>query len=381
MLIELGNPAPQQALKNTTGEPCPCCGDARYLHAPLEDQRVTYVRMPGEAYPLEPGADVRDIALHIARNPDKTNLPGLEPLLSVVHPSGAWNQHVQGAGTPSWVRCSGPSQWDGYNEELERLISEYYGIPRGAPDDLEATHWTQYGSTAYAPGVSPDPLGGIVALKTNAGNDIQAIQMANAGSVLGQTGTATATSATSLTGGTEAPGGSHATDDCVGHVIVAWSNGAYGLITANTSGTSPVFTVDRWYVPGSPGGVAAATPSATTGYSVIGGSPPAFFMGLTATSGSPVAGDTTLAGEITTAGGGLIRKICPTGHTTGAASFTLTPVFTANGSDTLPVTVAKIGVSQSLLSTFKQLFQTLLNVTATLSASGDQLTVTETVST
>ena len=103
-------------------------------------------------------------------------------------------------------------------------------------------------------------------------------------------------------------------------------------------------------------------------------------MGLTANSTAPTATDVTLPGEITTVGGGLIRKICTYAHTAAAANFTLTAVFTGNGSDAYPVTVAKVGVSQSLVSTTRNLFQTLLNATATLAISGDQVTVTDTVS-
>lgn len=383
MLIELGNPAPQHALPTGSADP-DGPPDLRHVYVPLDGERVTYVRMPGEAYPLVYGADMNTIARHLARQPDVTNLPGLEALLAVVHPSGLWNQHTHGIGVlPTWVRCSGPAQDERYNDELARLISEFYGIPVAPEGDddwdrmLEETHYTRNGP----PGVGFDPLGGVTALKTNSGNDIQALQMANAGGVLGQTGTASATSATSLTGGTESPGGSHAASDAAGLIIVAWSSGAYGLVVSNTTGTSPVYTIDRWYTPGSPGGAAAATPSGTTGYTLLSASAAAYFMGLTANASAPGAGDVTLAAEITTASGGLIRKICPTAHTASANSYTLTPVFTANGSDSLPVTIAKIGVSQSMVSTVRNLFQTLLNVTATLSASGDQLTITETVTT
>src|SRR5437660_11705135 len=99
-------------------------------------------------------------------------------------------------------------------------------------------------------GVGPNHLSDVFAMKTNAGNDIQAHQMFGFTTVFGQSGTATATGATSLTGGTESPGGSHASDDAKGMTIVAGT--AYGLVTTNTTGTSPVYTVDRWYVPGSP---------------------------------------------------------------------------------------------------------------------------------
>lgn len=264
---------------------------------------------------------------------------------------------------PTWVRCDHPA--------LEQMLSDYYGCPIGAPENLEDTHWTRHGM----PGVGPAYGADITALKTNSGNDIQATLMG--GGLVGETGTATATSATTLTTNSAT---SHATNDLAGQVVFAWTTGVYMLITSNTSGTNTVLTGDRWYTPATPGGAAATTPSGTTGYTIMPGSIPAWYMGLTANSSAAVSTDVTLASEITTAGGGLIRKICPYGHTAGVASYTLTPVFTCNGTDSLPVTVAKVGVSQSMVSTTRNIFQTLLNATATFALSGDQMTVTETVS-
>ena len=102
------------------------------------------------------------------------------------------------------------------------------------------------------------------------------------------------------------------------------------------------------------------------------------WVALTANNTSPAAGDTTLTGEITTGGGGLIRKAGTYGHTTGAASYTITTVFTANGSDSLPVTIAKRGIFDAA-SSGALVFSTLVSPTATLSASGDQLTITDTI--
>jgi hypothetical protein len=352
--IELGNPAAKMA-----------DGSA----SPPDGHNVTYISIPESGYDLDadleatdPGRVAREI-LRAANTGGVTRLPGLEPVLVVLN---AWPLHS--AEDPTWV-------WSD-DERMEAWLSRYFGCPAGRPADVEDTHWTRSGAPGVGP--SPDPLAGATALKTNAGNDIQAWQMFGHAAVFGQSGTATATSATSLTGGTETPGGSHAADDAKGMMIVAGTS--YGLVTTNTTGTSPVYTVDRWYKPGDPGGAAGSTPGATATYVLIAGGPPAWFMGLTATATAPGSGDTTLAGEITTVGGGLIRKICPLAHTAGTNTQTLTPVFTANGTDSLPVVVAKIGVSQSLTAGVNQLFQTLITpATATLSASGDQLTVTETV--
>lgn len=102
------------------------------------------------------------------------------------------------------------------------------------------------------------------------------------------------------------------------------------------------------------------------------------YIALTANSAAPAAGDTTLTGEIATASGGLIRAQATPAHTNGTSTYTLTHTFTANGSDVLPVTIAKIGVfNASTVGTM--MFETLLSATATLTASGDQIVVTETV--
>lgn len=102
------------------------------------------------------------------------------------------------------------------------------------------------------------------------------------------------------------------------------------------------------------------------------------YVALTANTTAPAAGDTTLTAEITTAGGGLIRKQGTYAHTAGTNTYTITPVFTANGTDSLPVTIGKYGVFNAS-SAGTLVFETLVSPTATLSASGDQLTITITV--
>jgi hypothetical protein len=101
------------------------------------------------------------------------------------------------------------------------------------------------------------------------------------------------------------------------------------------------------------------------------------YLALTANATSPSAGDTTLTAEIATGGGGLIRAQGSYSHTGGTATFTVSKTFTANGSDSLPVVIAKIGVFNASSSGTLG-FETLLGTTATLSASGDQLVLTDT---
>lgn len=107
--------------------------------------------------------------------------------------------------------------------------------------------------------------------------------------------------------------------------------------------------------------------------------PAAFnYVALTASTTSPAAGDTTLTGEITTAGGGLVRAQATYAHTAGTNTTTLTKTFTANGSDSLPVVLAQIGVfNASSVGTLG--YHTAMSATASLAVSGDNVTLTETV--
>lgn len=109
-----------------------------------------------------------------------------------------------------------------------------------------------------------------------------------------------------------------------------------------------------------------------------GGTATAAYVALTANSTAPAASDTSLSGEIATGGGGLVRALGTYAHTNGTATYTITKTFTANGSDSLPVTVAKVGLFTAS-SGGTMVFETALSPTATLSASGDTLTITQTV--
>ena len=109
-----------------------------------------------------------------------------------------------------------------------------------------------------------------------------------------------------------------------------------------------------------------------------GGTATAAYIALTANSTAPAAGDTTLAGEIVTASGGLIRALGTYAHTGGTSTYTVSKTFTTNANDTLPVTVAKVGLFTAS-SSGTMVFETALSPTATLSAVGDTLTITQTV--
>jgi hypothetical protein len=102
------------------------------------------------------------------------------------------------------------------------------------------------------------------------------------------------------------------------------------------------------------------------------------YMAVSANTTTPSAASTTLPGEITTAGGGLLRAQGTYAHTTGQATATISKTFTANGSDSLPVVLAKVGILNAA-SSGTLVYETLLNATSTLTVSGDATTITETV--
>jgi hypothetical protein len=212
-------------------------------------------------------------------------------------------------------------------------------------------------------------------VKTNAGNDGQAQAMG--GDVAGFTGTATASSATSLT----ATGTPFVASAYIGHIVVCSSAGvlAYGVITANTTS---VLTVDQWYAPASPGGAATTTPTGTCTYVILPGQAPYWYIAVTTNATAPGATDTTLTSEITTGGSGLIRKLATYGHTLGVASYSLAVTLTGTATDqgTGAQILAKAGIFNTLTgATGRMQFETLISPTATITATGDQVTITDTV--
>jgi hypothetical protein len=191
------------------------------------------------------------------------------------------------------------------------------------------------------------------------------------GTATGFTGTAgTAGSAPTATTLIAASDPSWATNVWAGGVVVA--GGVYGVIISNTTDT---LTIDKWYAPASPGGAAGATPSGGVTYVVLPSQQPAFWLALTTNATSPADTDTTLASEL--AANGLSRKVAAYAHTDGAnsGSYTLTATWTSSGGTNQ---INKIGVFQASAGG-RMPFTTLVSSAPTL-ISGDQLTITETVS-
>lgn len=302
-----------------------------------------------------------------------TRLPDHETLLTVVE---AWKQHS--IAPPTWLEVM-PHPLTDQDEaaDVERFLHEFWGT-NGArtPLDLEERYWTKAGPPGKFP--TPPPLS---ALFTDSGRVLQA-NMQGGGQV-GVSGTGSAASSTSFT-----TDKTLTTNAWAGYRVYAfngtslvWAN----IKSNNNTASASVLTVDRWYTAATPGGSAGTTPASGYYYLIAdGGSTSAWFMGLSSTSITPAHGDTSMSGEITTAGGGLIRKIATYILTSGTSpmGYTLAATFTANGSDSLPATVYAINESTSILAsdtTNDQFFESLLNASATLTTSGDQVTPTDTV--
>jgi hypothetical protein len=346
------------------------------------------------------GVSVSDFREHVAAaivdRGGITRLSDHEVLLSVLHPDGAWRRH--GSDKPRWVQCTAHEMTDaGVAQDVERFLSEYWECPPASdffgatdPEEIrvkkELGYWTRT-PPGELPGLGlPNPQ----MLYTDDGRSISNIS--SGGGQVGAIGQATAASSTTLT--TQS---TYTTNQWTGYrvyVTTSATNMVWGNVISNTNAAGAgVLTVDRWYQASSPGGSAGSTPASFTNFGTFmiadGGMVSAWFVGLATGANAPAHGDHTLAtngnAEITTSGGGLIRKIAPYAQTSGVATraFTLTPVYTANGTDSLPAAVTTAGRFASMVSTFggaggPMPFETALSASATLSSSGDQLTLTST---
>lgn len=233
-----------------------------------------------------------------------------------------------------------------------------------------------------------------VNLRTNVGLDIVSaavfnFQLGGAGVTTG--GSFSGTTATAPAAGTFTTDGVNIPANAAAGQLIVTTSGAnrYGIVQSNTSAANSVLTIDRWYdptsLPADRGTAAASTPTAGA-WVLVPGNAGVSYLGLAdnATATAPNVTDTALTGEIDTASNaGLIRKLATYGHSAssaGSATITLTKTWTANANDTLPVTVSQTGAFQGVVKAASRMaLKTALNANATLSASGDQVQVTETI--
>jgi hypothetical protein len=217
---------------------------------------------------------------------------------------------------------------------------------------------------------------------TTIGRDIEARQLFGAGSVGLEGVSTTAPGTTTYTlDGKSAPGSTSAWN---GQIITAGSTSVgcvFGRIVSNTNASPPVLTVDGWFKNSAPSTV-ATTPLAGP-WAIAPTTFPGIWVAISANSSAPAtpSTSTSLPGEVTTAGGGLIRQPSVIAHTAGTNTDTATGTFTANASDSLPLVADRAGYFNSPVpgnTTSTMMYDDQLASSATLAAIGDQLTLTYT---
>lgn len=193
----------------------------------------------------------------------------------------------------------------------------------------------------------------------------------------GYTGTVTSAEATKLK---SAGGVKWAEGQFIGQDVFA--GGFVGTILSNNE---TELTVARWeklpnheHEGNSRSEEAAEAPAASSVYYIASGTTPATWIGVTANSEEPLATNETLAGEIKTSEGGLVRALAKFTYL-GGNEYKIEATFTANSHDSgLPVTLAKIGVFNAH-NGGTLMFESLLTATAEIKSVGDSVTITDVV--
>jgi hypothetical protein len=164
----------------------------------------------------------------------------------------------------------------------------------------------------------------------------------------------------------------------MGYIVVAGGGSSTTPLVMGvcTSNTATALTVDYWRNPATPTTQASA-PAANSPFIIVNGNASCWWMAIS-TATTTAATDTALASELTT--NGLARAAATFAHTFSSTSvnntYTLTNTFTYTGSSA--TTIDSIGIFDAS-SNGIPLFTTVLNSSATVSANGDQVTITETV--
>ncbi len=358
-VIELGNHSRRNPSPGTEHAPA-----VTTVHIPTGDGGLT----------LEPGLDVENFRRHLADAllfDRPTHRPDHEAALVIPH---LWSKHAMSS--PAWVASDGSADGD----ELARITSEFYQVPVGYPDLYQDMYYRQVGNRLLMPGVTYGAATEVTGMLTNVGRSIWASVLG--GEQVGAVGAGSAATATTLT-----TGSTFVTNQWAANRVYVYSTTGtlivWGNIISNTNAASAsVLTVDRWYNAATPGGAAATTPTTPWAFLIAdGGSTSAWFIGISTTNITPAVTDTSMSGEQTTNGMG--RKIAPWALTsaTSPVSYTLTPVWTYTGSTTSTFYAIAAFVSMVVAdATDAMVFETLLNASATVTTSGDQVTVTEQVS-
>jgi hypothetical protein len=210
-------------------------------------------------------------------------------------------------------------------------------------------------------------------LRTTVGLDWESLILSGGNAADEYAGTAHASTAPTSTTLTVAGTPGFTASQMVDRRVLVPSRNVYGVIKSHTTGASPVLTVDQWTTIGTAGTV-GTTPSTSDAF-VIAGPAPARWLALTSTNITPAAGDTTLSGELST--NGLGRKMATYAHTPGASTYTMTYTFTYTGSSAQSIYGGSLfDAATGGTMVFEALFS---NGVGTVNASGDQITVTWTI--
>jgi hypothetical protein len=160
-----------------------------------------------------------------------------------------------------------------------------------------------------------------------------------------------------------------------------YSGSVVGTVLSNTE---TVLTVARWEnlpTAANPSHSrkeeAGEAPVVSSAYSIVSGATPAAWIAVSADTETPLATNETLKGEIKTSEGGLIRALAAF-HYLGSNEYEVKATFTANAHDSVPVTLAKIGIFNAHNSGIL-MFESLLTATAEIKESGDAVTITDIV--
>lgn len=143
MLVEIGNPNPTEPNPDATPG------------APLQGPLVTSMPVPDGIYTFtegDPGDVAEEVRAGIAvhANPIMSHAPDHELIVHIVQ---SWDAG-HSTGGPSFVAVSGPDP--DLAAAVEAALAAYWSCPAGLPDDLEETHWTQYGTEVFPPGTAPE---------------------------------------------------------------------------------------------------------------------------------------------------------------------------------------------------------------------------------
>jgi hypothetical protein len=374
MLVELGNVNPQ--LVTASGV---------QLQRPGNGAVITYAHIPDPhvdrnnqqlAYGFDDSLDAQSFRVHIMDSlldrDGITQHPENEAAVALLHPrDGLYAAH--GKDKPSFV-------WSD-NESYAKFVGSYYNIPWFTGDDRPMNYvgdyWRRVGKRLLAPGVSVVAGDSPQNLVTNAGRLLWDDTLG--GGQVGATGAGSAATATTLT-----TASTYTLNQWAGYRVYCYSTTGtlivWGNVISNTSGANSVLTIDQWYVAATPGGSAATTPTTPWAFIIAdGGSTSAWFQGISSTNITPSASDTSMTGEQTS--NGLARKITAFAITsaTTPTTFTWTTTYTYSTSGSLTIYAAAQFVSNVKSDvTDTMVTEDLLSSSATVAASGDQITVTST---